>query len=32
MLSTFLALGLLHSLNAQARETSERKGRTTIFQ
>jgi rod shape determining protein RodA len=32
MLSTFLALGLLHSINAQARETSDRKGRTTIFQ
>ena len=27
MLSTFLALGLLHSINAQARETSDRKGR-----
>jgi rod shape determining protein RodA len=32
MLSTFLALGLLHSINAQARETYERKGRATIFQ
>ena len=32
MLSTFLALGLLHSINAQARETSDRKGRATIFQ
>jgi rod shape determining protein RodA len=32
MLSTFLALGLLHSVNAQARETAERKGRATIFQ
>ncbi|HEY6889579.1 MAG TPA: rod shape-determining protein RodA [Solirubrobacter sp.] len=32
MLSTFLALGLLHSINAQARETADRKGRTTIFQ
>jgi len=27
MLSTFLALGLLHSINAQARDTAERKGR-----
>jgi rod shape determining protein RodA len=32
MLSTFLALGLLHSVNAQARETADRKGRATIFQ
>jgi rod shape determining protein RodA len=32
MLSTFLALGLLHSINAQARETTDRKGRATIFQ
>lgn len=32
MLSTFLALGLLHSINAQARETAERKGRATVFQ
>jgi rod shape determining protein RodA len=32
MLSTFLALGLLHSINAQARDTSDRKGRATIFQ
>jgi rod shape determining protein RodA len=32
MLSTFLALGLLHSVNAQARETAERKGRATVFQ
>src|SRR3954471_14468447 len=32
MLSTFLALGLLHSINAQARDTAERKGRATIFQ
>jgi rod shape determining protein RodA len=31
MLSTFLALGLLHSINAQARETADRKGRA-IFQ
>jgi rod shape determining protein RodA len=32
MLSTFLALGLLHSVNAQARETAASKGRATIFQ
>ena len=32
MLSTFLALGLLHSINAQARDTADRKGRATIFQ
>jgi rod shape determining protein RodA len=32
MLSTFLALGLLHSINAQARETQSSKGRTAIFQ
>jgi rod shape determining protein RodA len=32
LLSTFLALGLLHSINAQARETADRKGRATIFQ
>jgi rod shape determining protein RodA len=32
MLSTFLALGLLHSINAQARETSSRKGGAVIFQ
>lgn len=32
MLSTFLALGLLHSVNAQARETADRKGRATVFQ
>ena len=32
MLSTFLALGLLHSINAQARETSSSKGRAVIFQ
>jgi len=31
LLSTFLALGLLHSINAQARETADRKGRA-IFQ
>jgi rod shape determining protein RodA len=32
MLSTFLALGLLHSINAQARETADRKGTATVFQ
>jgi rod shape determining protein RodA len=32
MLSTFLALGLLHSVHAQARETAELKGRATVFQ
>jgi rod shape determining protein RodA len=32
MLATFLALGLLHSINAQARETAAQKGRATIFQ
>jgi rod shape determining protein RodA len=32
MLATFLALGLLHSVHAQARETAEQKGRATIFQ
>jgi rod shape determining protein RodA len=32
MLATFLALGLLHSINAQARETAERKGRASVFQ
>jgi rod shape determining protein RodA len=32
MLSTFLALGLLHSINAQARETADRKGRASVFQ
>jgi rod shape determining protein RodA len=32
MLSPFLALGLLHSINAQARETAERKGRASVFQ
>jgi rod shape determining protein RodA len=32
MLSTFLALGLLHSVSAQARETADRKGRATVFQ
>jgi rod shape determining protein RodA len=32
MLATFLALGLLHSIHAQARETAELKGRAAIFQ
>jgi rod shape determining protein RodA len=32
MLATFLALGLLHSVHAQARETAEQKGRATVFQ
>jgi rod shape determining protein RodA len=32
MLSTFLALGLLHSVHAQARDTSVRKGRAAVFQ
>jgi rod shape determining protein RodA len=32
MLATFLALGLLHSIHAQARETAEFKGRATVFQ
>jgi len=32
MLSTFLALGLLHSINAQARDTSDRKRGAAIFQ
>jgi rod shape determining protein RodA len=32
MLTTFLALGLLHSVNAQARDTADRKGRATVFQ
>jgi rod shape determining protein RodA len=32
MLATFLALGLLHSVHAQARETAEHKGRATVFQ
>jgi rod shape determining protein RodA len=31
MLTTFIALGLLHSINAQARDTAERKGRG-VFQ
>ena len=32
MLATFLALGLLHSVHAQARETAVGKGRATVFQ
>jgi len=32
MLATFLALGLLHSVHAQARETASSKGRATVFQ
>jgi rod shape determining protein RodA len=32
MLATFIALGLLHSVHAQARETAEIKGRATVFQ
>jgi rod shape determining protein RodA len=32
LLATFLALGLLHSVHAQARETADRKGRATVFQ
>jgi rod shape determining protein RodA len=32
MLATFLALGLLHSVHAQARETAELKGRAAVFQ
>ena len=32
MLATFMALGLLHSVHAQARETAELKGRANIFQ
>jgi rod shape determining protein RodA len=32
MLATFLALGLLHSVHAQARETAEFKGRASVFQ
>ena len=31
MLATFLALGLLHSVHAQSRETADRKGRA-VFQ
>jgi rod shape determining protein RodA len=32
MLATFMALGLLHSVHAQARETAELKGRANVFQ
>jgi rod shape determining protein RodA len=32
MLTTFIALGLLHSINAQARDTADRKGRGNVFQ
>ena len=32
MLATFLALGLLQSVHAQARETLRSKGRATVFQ
>jgi rod shape determining protein RodA len=32
MLATFLAVGLLQSINAQARETAAGKGRATIFE
>jgi rod shape determining protein RodA len=32
MLATFMALGLLHSVHAQARETAVSKGRATVFQ
>jgi len=32
MLATFMALGLLHAVHAQARETAELKGRATVFQ
>jgi rod shape determining protein RodA len=31
VLATFLALGLLHSIHAQSRETVERKGRASLF-
>jgi rod shape determining protein RodA len=31
MLATFMGLGLLHSIHAQARETSERKGQVSVF-
>jgi rod shape determining protein RodA len=31
VLATFLALGLLHSIHAQARETVDRKGRASLF-
>ncbi len=32
VLATFLALGLLHSIHAQSRETVDRKGRASLFQ
>ena len=32
MLVTFLAIGLLQSVNAQARETACGKGRATVFE
>jgi rod shape determining protein RodA len=32
MLATFLAIGLLQSVNAQARETAAIKGRATVFE
>jgi rod shape determining protein RodA len=32
MLATFMALGLLHAVHAQARETAELKGRASVFQ
>ena len=32
MLATFLAIGLLQSVNAQARETAAGKGRATVFE
>jgi rod shape determining protein RodA len=32
VLATFMALGLLHSIHAQARETTGRKGRATVLQ
>jgi rod shape determining protein RodA len=32
MLVTFMAIGFLQSVNAQARETASRKGRATVFQ
>jgi rod shape determining protein RodA len=32
MLATFIALGLLHSIHAQAREIGDRKGRASVFQ
>jgi rod shape determining protein RodA len=32
MLATFLAIGLLQSVNAQARETAAIKGRASVFE